>query len=83
MPLRHGDYQPIVFDDDHVLAFAREWQEEKIVVIMNLSEEALKLDLAGKIDGEPEPVLGDFDLREDHSIRLDAFEFVVLNISKQ
>ncbi len=83
MPLRHGNYQPIVFDDDHVLAFAREWQGEKVIVVMNLSEKALKLDLTGKIDGESEPVFGDFDLREDHSIGLDSFEFVILNIPKE
>jgi len=83
MPLRHGNYQPIVFDDDHVLAFAREWQGEKVIVVMNLSEKALKLDLTGKIDGESEPVFGDFDLHRDHSMHLDPFRFVVLNIPKQ
>jgi alpha-amylase len=81
-PLRHGDYQPVVFGDEPILAFAREWQGEKIVVILNLSEETLKLDLAGKIDGEPEIVLGDIDFHDNHSMCLESFGFVVLKVSK-
>lgn len=82
-PFRYGDYQPIVFDNHQVLAFAREWESEKMVVIVNLSEETLTVDLAGRINGKTESILGDINLWEGNFLHLDPFAFAVLRVQNK
>lgn len=41
---RYGDYQPILTEDKRLLAFSRQWKEEKVIVLINVTDELIVLE---------------------------------------
>jgi alpha-amylase len=73
----HGEYKPIPVDDS-VMCFSRQFNEDRAIVIMNLSNGKRKVDLEKLDAGSFHSMFGKNIPVGNQSVDLDAFEFTVL-----
>lgn len=80
IPLRRGDYQPIVIDEiKNTYGFLRSYEDESIVVIINNSPLSQKYTLAGNLFGYKKEISNYLD---DSSFQLDDDKKYIIEISK-
>lgn len=78
---KYGDYQALILDSPKIMAFTRTWEEEKILVLLNLSEEKIEYELSAIYPNIKEQLFGQFQSKSQTLQVLDPFEIVVLKVS--
>lgn len=76
--IRQGNYKPISLENEGIIAFIRETENESIMVVMNLSETEQPFNLAGVAPGNWELIFGKFNVEKEI---LSSFGSVVFKLN--
>ncbi len=78
--VRLGDYQPVQLEDPYLMAFVRENEEEKILVVLNLNEEERAVDLKEKLEGQLSSIYHSQFKMEGESLNLGGYGYGIFQI---